>query len=271
MEFCHAVYGEAGDDRHVRHAHLSVHEDCHLLHFILIARIHLADFDEEPAVDLLYDLVDTREKLGEQVDRPFLKSFCHDRMVRIRAGLCRHIPCFLPVQSFLVDEQTHQLRNRNGRMGIIHLDDNFLVELPDVAVFLLIFRDQRLEAGGNEEILLFQPELFSGVVVIVRIEDIHDQLRQVLLLHCFVIVTSVKLIQLEVCNRLCIPYAQRIHHMVAVSDDRHIVRDREYRLIILLDKFILARNRVFLKTDIAAETHFLCVLFPAQLERVAFL
>ena len=192
-------------------------------------------------------------------------------MVRIRAGLCRHIPCFLPVQSFLVDEQTHQLRNRNGRMGIVHLDDDFLVELPDVAVFLLIFRDQRLEAGGNEEILLFQPELFSGVVVIVRIEDIHDQLRQVLLLHCFVIVTSVKLIQLEVCDRLGVPYAQCVYHMVAVSDDRHIIGDRKDRLIIFLDEDIFSRLRVFLKTDISAEAHFLRVLFPAQLERVAFL
>ena len=50
VEPCHAVYGEACDDRHIRHAHLAVHKDRHLLHLVLIARIHLADFDEEPAV-----------------------------------------------------------------------------------------------------------------------------------------------------------------------------------------------------------------------------
>ena len=192
-------------------------------------------------------------------------------MVCIRTGLCRHIPCFLPVQPFLVDQQAHQLGNRNGRMSIIHLDHDFLVQLPDIAVFLLVFRDQRLQARGNEEILLFQTELFPRIMVIVRVKDVNDQFCQVFLLYRFMVISSVKLIQLEVGNCLCIPYAQRIHHMVAVSDDRHIVRDREYRLIILLDKFILARNRVFLKTDIAAETHFLCILFPAQLERVAFL
>ena len=87
QEPCHAVYGEACDDRHICHAHLAVHEDRHLLHFVLIARIHLADFDEEPAVDLLHDLVNTRKQFGEQVDRPFLKRLRHDRMVRVRAGL----------------------------------------------------------------------------------------------------------------------------------------------------------------------------------------
>ena len=58
----HTVYRESCNDRHICHAHLAVHEDRHLLHFILVARIHLADFDEEPAVDLLNDLVDTRQE-----------------------------------------------------------------------------------------------------------------------------------------------------------------------------------------------------------------
>ena len=96
MELGNTVYGESGDDRHIRHAHLPIHKDRHLLHFILIARIHLADFDKEPAVDLLHDLVDTGQKLGEKVDRPFFQRLSHDRMVGVRTGLCRHIPRLFP-------------------------------------------------------------------------------------------------------------------------------------------------------------------------------
>ena len=161
VEFRNTVYREACNDRHVCHVHLSVHENSHLLDFLLIARVHLAHLDKESAVNLLYDLVDTRKKAGEQVDGPFLKCLCHDRMVRICAGLCRHIPCFFPAQSFLVDEKTHQFRNGNSRVSIVHLDDNFLIKFSDIAVFLLVFRDQRLQAGGNEEILLFQTKFFS--------------------------------------------------------------------------------------------------------------
>ncbi len=269
MEFRDAVYGEARDDRHICHAHLTVHEDRHFPHFIFVARVHLADFDEESAVDLLYDLVDTRKQSGEQIDGPFFKSLCHDRMVCIRAGLCRYIPCLIPVQPFLIDQQTHQLRNRNCRMCIIHLDNDFLVKPADIAVFLLIFRDQRLKTCRDEEILLFQSEFFPGIVVVVRIENINDQLRKIFLFYRFVIVASVKFIKLKVCDRFRVPYTQCVYHMVAVSYDRHIIRDRKYRFIVLLDEDILARSRIFLKTDITAETDFFRVLFSAQFKRIA--
>ena len=141
--------------------HLAVHQDRHLLHLLLIARIHLADFDEEPAVNLLYDLVNTRQETREQIDRPFLKSLRHDRMVCVSTGLRRHVPGLFPVQAFLVNKKSHQLGNRNRRMGVIHLDHYFFVQLADIAVFLLVFCDQRLKARGNEEILLLQTEFFS--------------------------------------------------------------------------------------------------------------
>ena len=66
----------------------------------------------------------------------------------------------LPAQSFLVDEKTHQFRNGNSRVSIVHLDDNFLIKFSDIAVFLLVFRDQRLQAGGNEKYCCFRRSSF---------------------------------------------------------------------------------------------------------------
>ena len=85
------------------------------------------------------------------------------------------------------------------------------------------------------------------------------------------VISSVKLIKLEVRDRLGIPHAQCVDYVVAVTNDRHIIRDRQNRLVVLLDKFVFSRLRVFLKTDISSETYFLCILFSAELEGVSFL
>ena len=96
VELCNTVYRKSCYNSHIRHADLAVHKDSHLLHLFLIARIHFADSDQETAVDLLHNLINTREKSGEQVDGPFLKSLSHNCMVCICTGLCCNIPCLFP-------------------------------------------------------------------------------------------------------------------------------------------------------------------------------
>ena len=144
---CHTVDGETGYNRHMRHAHLIVPEDCHFSDLLFIARIFGADLLQETAVDLLDDLVNTRKQLREQIDRPFFQRLCHNRMVGIGTGLCGHFPCLLPGQAFHINEQPHQLRNGNRRMRIIHLDCHLLIKLFDVVVVLFILRNQGLQAG----------------------------------------------------------------------------------------------------------------------------
>ena len=48
---------------------LSVVDHCHLADFLFITRVLLSYLDQEAAVDLFYDLIDTRKKSGEQVNR----------------------------------------------------------------------------------------------------------------------------------------------------------------------------------------------------------
>ena len=62
MQPCHTVYGIACRDRQMRHLDLSVIEDRHLAHLLVIARIQLLNPHHKSSVDLLDDLVDTGQK-----------------------------------------------------------------------------------------------------------------------------------------------------------------------------------------------------------------
>ena len=107
-------------------------------------------------------------------------------------------------------------------------------------------------------------------MIVIRIENINDQFCQIFLFNRFMIISSVKLIQLEVCNGLRVPHTQSINYMVAVSYDRHIIRNSQNGFIVLLNEFVLSCYRILFKTDISAEADFLRILFSAELKGVAF-
>ena len=91
------VYREAADDCKVSHADLSVVNDRHSADLLVVTRISLLDLGYKTAVDLLNDLVNTRKQTGEQLDRPFFKSFSHDGVVCVGTGLCRDLPGLIPL------------------------------------------------------------------------------------------------------------------------------------------------------------------------------
>ena len=62
MKLGNAVDRITGDDCQMGHLDLSVIDDRHLRDLILIARILLLNLEQEPAVDLLDDLIDTRKQ-----------------------------------------------------------------------------------------------------------------------------------------------------------------------------------------------------------------
>src|SRR5699024_7261810 len=151
------------------HLHLSIIDNCHLFDLLIVSRITILNFYDKSAVDLLNDLIDSRKQSGEQLNRPFFQSFCHDRMVRVSHGLSSNVPCLIPSKSFLIHQNTHQLSHSHSRMCIIHLECHFLIQLCDITVCLFVFRDRCLDAGRNEEILLFQTKFLACVMIIIGI------------------------------------------------------------------------------------------------------
>ena len=134
VEPCHTVHAVAGNDRHMRHLHLAVRDDRHLLDLVGGLGISVHDVQQEPAVDLLHDLVDPREQSLEQVYRPLFQRLCHDRVIGVRAGLCRDLPRLIPLQAVIIEQNPHQLGDRHCRVCIIQLESNFLVKFVNVVM-----------------------------------------------------------------------------------------------------------------------------------------
>ncbi len=64
----------------------------------------------------------TRHDHLEPGNRPFLQCFGQQRVVCVREGPLRNIPCLVPSEVLLVQQDTHQLRDGERRMRIIQLD-----------------------------------------------------------------------------------------------------------------------------------------------------
>ena len=68
-----------------------------------------------------------------------------------------------------------------------------------------VLHNRSLYACGNKEVLLFQTELFSCIVVVIGIKDLYNGFSQVFLFHSLLVVSSVKGIQAEGIDCLGIP------------------------------------------------------------------
>ena len=138
-----------------------------------------------------------------------------------------------------------------------------------IAVGLLKLSDSRLYTCGNEEVLLFQTQLFSCIVVIIWIQHFHNVLSQVFLFYGFVIFSLVKKIKTEVCNRLRIPDTKGIYDFIIISHNRHIIRNCQNRLISFLHKMSSSSCIVVFYVYITAEFYFFCVFRTAQFKGVS--
>ena len=141
----------------------------------------------------------------------------------------------------------------------------------DIVMFLFVFGNCCLEACRYKEVLLFQSQLFTCIVVVVRVKNFYDIAGKVLLLYSFLVITLVKGIKLEVYDRLCIPDTKCVYYIIVISCDRHIIRNGFYCLISFVDKFVSALFRIVLYSYISAEVYFLGIFRTTQFEWVAVL
>ena len=268
MKLCNTVDRISAYDSQTSHMNLSVIDHCHLADFFLITRVLLSYLDQEAAVDLFYDLIDTRKKSGEQVNRPFFKCLCHNRMVRVCTGLCRNLPCLIPAKAFHIHQNSHQLRNSYGRVGIIQLEGNLLIELMDIIMLSHVLLYSFLYGCRDEEILLLQTQLLTCIVIVVGVQNLYDVTCQVLLLYRLLVIALIKGIQLEALYRLRIPDTQGVYNAIAITHDGEIKRNRLNGLIALLGKYVSA-ILVGVYADITAELYDLGVFGSAQFKRIA--
>ena len=271
MKSCNTIYREACNDCKVSHFNLSVIDDCHLFDLLIVSRISVLYFDDETTVNLFDDLIYTRKKSGEQLDRPFLKSLCHNGMVSVSNTLGSYRPCIIPAKAFLIHEDSHKLCNSHSRMSIIHLEYNLLVKLLDIIMCLFVFLNCSLNTCRYKEVLLFQTKLFTGHFIIVRVKYVYNILCKVLLLNSFLVITFIKGIKSKLFNSSCIPDTQCIYYIILVSNDRHIVWNSLYSLISFMDEFVLTCSLVIFNSYISAEMYLFSILRTTKLKWIAFL
>ena len=154
VQLGNAVDLVAGGKAEIRHADLVVRDDGHVVDLAPVVRVDGAQVLDEAAVDLLTDGVDARQLLTEQIDVPALKRLAHNGVVRIGQRAAGDVPRLVPAEVVLIDEQAHQLRHTQGRMGVVDVDGDLFRQVRVGAVFLIVLLQDALQRGGDEQVLL---------------------------------------------------------------------------------------------------------------------
>ena len=104
-------------------------------------------------------------------------------------------------------------------------------------------------------------------MIIVWIEYLDNIFRQIVLLYCLLIIPFIKRVKAKAVHWLRIPYSQGIHNAVAVADNRQVIRNRLYRLIVFL---IPDQSAVFFSTCyVSAKFNHFGILRTAQFKWIA--
>ncbi len=107
-------------------------------------------------------------------------------MVCISAGLADHLDGFIHGKGFLIHQNSDQLRNHHGRMGIVNLNHRMIVHLAQIIFLFFHFLQNQLRCIAYHKILLIDTQQIPRLVRIVRIQE----QSQILLYILFVKINS---------------------------------------------------------------------------------
>src|SRR4029453_3771918 len=88
-----------------------------------------SDLINQATVDFVDDLQVTRQHPFKPDDRPFLKSFGQEGVIRVGQSPLGKVPSLVPSETRFIEQNPHQLRHSHCRMRIIELNTNFVGEL----------------------------------------------------------------------------------------------------------------------------------------------
>ncbi len=177
-------------------------------------------------VDLVDDLEVARQDGAEQIDRPLLERLGHHRVIRVAEARLGQLPRLLPLDQLDVDEQSHQLGDRDRRVRVVELDRDLVGEHVERVVRLLVAPDDVLERRGDEEVLLLEPQLLARHAVVVRVEHLRDRLGRVLRANGRDVVALVELAEVELPRRARRPEPEGVDVVGPEAGDGRVERHR---------------------------------------------
>ena len=112
--------------------------------------------------------------------------------------------------------------------------------------------NDRLQRCGNEEILLGKAEQLTLGMVVGRIQNLGQNFRIGVLLHCLQISTLREQVHVEHRGGLCLPQTQNVDSLTVGTGNHDIIRNRLDFLVVIMNDVTLAVLPGFL--DVTAET-----------------
>ena len=188
-----------------------------------IVRVLLLQGLEEVVVDLEDDLQVARQNFAEHIHRPRLQRFTHQRMVGVREHLAGHFKRVIPAELMLVNQQAHQLRDRQHRMGIVEVNRGFFRQIRIGFVQLIVTAKDILNRCRDEEILLTQTQLAARVGRVIRIQDAGHVLRVVFIFHRREVVALIEFTEVDFATGLRVPQTQRVGRIGVVAGDNLVI------------------------------------------------
>ena len=227
----HAIDAVRTDKGQIGHAHPALSalvnqgngRDGGLVHLLVLAHAR-----QNPRIDGVDQLHVARQQTLEQGQGPAFQRLWQEGVVGVAKGPDGDVPGLVKAQAVQVDQQSHELGHRHGRVGVVQLDRHLVWQGADVAVELDVAPDNVLQRGGGEEILLPQAKLLTRRGRIRRIEDAGQGLGAGGLGQGADMVARVEGVELNrvQCPRL--PKAQRVDPFAAPADHGRVDRQRDH-------------------------------------------
>ena len=123
----------------------------------------------------------------------------------------------------LIDQQPHQLRHRNGGMGVIELNRIFAVKVADRQALPLENPEHVLQRATHKENLLTEPQPLALFQFVVGIEHLGEGFRLHLLQHGPGVIPGIERGKVKGIRGLGSPEPQGVGRVHAIAQDRGVI------------------------------------------------
>ena len=182
-------------------------------------------------------------------------------MVGIGHRAADQIPRLVPSVAAFVEQNAHQLRDGQGGVRVVDVHGRHIGQIVHGAVFFEMTADDVLDGGGDQEVLLRQPQRLALAVVVRRIQHLRDDLGHGLLLHRPHIFALVEQRHIHA-GRGRAPQPQRGYPAAVLAGHHHIVGLRQHHRGIFMLHMVEPAVPAF--ADVAVKAHLLGQLRPRQ-------
>ena len=123
-------------------------------------------------IDFVDNLEVARQHALEEGHAPALERFRQQGVIGVGEGRVDDRPGAVPGEVLLVDEDAHELDDRDRRMRVVELHGDLGGEIvPRVSAGAQVPADDVPQRARDEEILLHEPQLFAVLRLVVRVEN----------------------------------------------------------------------------------------------------